>query len=85
LFQRIKNNENISKKTALAVLMALPLTLKQVTELLNCAGYSFSNSSKFDRCVQLIIESMEGRDTLLSINKVDYTLDELGIETFSKA
>ena len=85
LFQRIKNDENISKKTALAVLVALPLTLKQVTELLNCAGYSFSKSSKFDRCVQLIIESMEGRSTLLSINKVDYTLYELGLETFTKA
>lgn len=84
LFQRVKNDQNVSKKTALALCLALPLTLEEVTELLSYAGYSFSKSSKFDRCIQLLIKSMEGRDTLLDINKVDYTLDELGLETFGK-
>lgn len=84
VFQRVKNSENISKKTALALCIALPLKYKEVIDLLNCAGYSLSNSSKFDRCIKLIIETFQNRDTLLSIDKVDYTLYELGLETFSK-
>lgn len=84
VFQRVKNSENISKKTALALCIALPLKYKEVIDLLNCAGYSLSNSSKFDRCIKLIIETFQNRDTLLSIDKVDYTLYELGLETFNK-
>lgn len=84
VFNRVKNDENISKKTALALCLALPLSLVQVEELLSAAGYSFSKSSKFDRCVKLIIKSMEGRTSLLSIDKVDFLLYEAGVETFNK-
>lgn len=85
VFQRVKNDENISKKTALAICLALPLTLDEVSELLSYAGYTFSKSSKFDRCIKLLIKSMEGRDTLLDINKVDLMLYDLDLDTFTKA
>ena len=85
VFQRVKNDENISKKTALAICLALPLTLDEVSELLSYAGYTFSKSSRFDRCIKLLIKSMEGRDTLLDINKVDLMLYDLDLDTFTKA
>lgn len=84
VFYRVKNYENVSKKTALALCITLPLNLEQVTDLLNSAGYTLSDSNKFDRCIKLIIKAFEGRKELISILKVDYLLDELNIETFNK-
>ena len=85
VFQRVKNDENLSKKTVLALCVTLPLNLSQVEELLNAAGYSLSKSNKFDRYIKLLIKSMEGRDWLISIQKLDHQLYEIGLDTFTKS
>ncbi len=82
LFQKIKNNENPSKKTALALCVVLPLTLVQVKELLASAGYAFNTSNKFEQAVMLIIENMSNRTSLLSILKINLLLDDLGVDCF---
>ena len=73
------------KKTALALCITLPLNLDQVNELLASAGYVLSKSNKFDKFITLVINSYQDRNTLLSISKIDYTLYELGLETFGKS
>lgn len=82
LFQKIKNNENPSKKTALALCVVLPLTLNEVKDLLATAGYAFNTSNKFEQAVMLIIKAMENRKNLLSIVKINLLLDDLGINCF---
>ncbi len=82
LFQKIKNNENPSKKTALALCVVLPLTLEEVKSLLASAGYAFNTSNQFEQAIMLIIKSMEGRKNLLSIVKINLLLDDLGISCF---
>jgi O-acetyl-ADP-ribose deacetylase (regulator of RNase III) len=82
LFQKIKNNENPSKKTALALCVVLPLKLDEVKDLLASAGYAFNTSNRFEQAIMLIIKSMENRTNLLSIVKINLLLDDLGIECF---
>lgn len=82
LFQKIKNNENPSKKTALALCVVLPLKLDQVKELLASAGYAFNTSNKFEQAIMLIIENMSDRTSLLSILKINLLLDDLGVDCF---
>lgn len=82
LFQKIKNNENPSKKTALALCVVLPLTLEEVKDLLATAGYAFNTSNKFEQAVMLIIKTMQNRKNLLSIVKINLLLDDLGINCF---
>ena len=82
LFQKIKNYENPSKKTALALCVVLPLTLVEAKELLASAGYAFNPSNKFEQAIMLIIKSMEQRKNLLSIVKINLLLDDLGINCF---
>lgn len=82
LFQKVKNNENPSKKTALALCVVLPLTLEQVKEVLASAGYAFNTSNKFEQALMLIIKLMEKRTNLLSILKINLLLDELGVQGF---
>lgn len=82
LFQKIKNNENPSKKTALALCVVLPLSLDEVKGLLATAGYTFNTSNKFEQAIMLIIKTMENRKNLLSIVKINLLLDDLGINCF---
>ena len=82
LFQKIKNYENPSKKTALALCVVLPLTLEESKELLATAGYTFNTSDIFEQAIMLIIKSMENRKNLLSIVKINLLLDDLDIKCF---
>lgn len=82
LFQKIKNYENPSKKTALALCVVLPLSLNEAKELLASAGYTFNTSDVFEQAIMLIIKSMENRKNLLSILKINLLLDDLGIKCF---
>lgn len=82
LFQKIKNYENPSKKTALALCVVLPLTLNEAKDLLASAGYAFNTSDIFEQTVMLIIKSMENRKNLLSIVKINLLFYDLGIKCF---
>jgi O-acetyl-ADP-ribose deacetylase (regulator of RNase III) len=82
LFQKIKNYETPSKKTALTLCVVLPLTLNEAKELLATAGYTFNTSDIFEQAIMLIIKSMEKRENLLSIVKINLLLDDLGIKCF---
>jgi O-acetyl-ADP-ribose deacetylase (regulator of RNase III) len=82
LFQKIRNYENPSKKTALTLCIVLPLTLNEAKDLLASAGYTFNTSDIFEQAVMLIIKSMENRKNLLSIIKINLLLDDLGIKCF---
>ena len=81
-FQKIKNYENPSKKTALALCVVLPITLDEAKDLLASAGYTFNTSDIFEQTIMLIIKSMENRKNLLSIVKINLLLDDLGIKCF---
>ena len=82
LFQKIKNYEIPSKKTALRLCVVLPLTLNDAKELLASAGYAFNTSDIFEKAIMLIINTMEKRENLLSIIKINLLLDDLGINCF---
>ena len=76
LFSKIRSNEGyrVSKTTALAFAVALELNLQQTEALLEKAGYSLSNSTKFDVIVKFFIE--EGFFNIDVINGVLYEHDQ---------
>jgi hypothetical protein len=76
LFSKIRSNEGyrVSKATALAFAVALELNLQQTEALLEKAGYSLSNSTKFDVIVKFFIE--EGFYNIDVINGVLYEHDQ---------
>lgn len=76
LFSKIKNNEGYTptKKTILALAVALKLTTEDTSTLLMKAGYAFSNSSRFDLIVGYFIEHR--RYDIYEINKVLFAYNQ---------
>ena len=76
LFSKIMSDRNYkpSKDTALALAIALELTLKQANDLLSRAGYTLSHSNKRDVIIEYFIR--EGIHDLSDINEVLYSLGQ---------
>lgn len=76
LFSKIMSDRNYkpSKDTALALVIALELSLKQANDLLSRAGYTLSHSSKRDVIIEYFIR--ERIYNLSDINEVLYHLDQ---------
>lgn len=63
-----------TKRTALALAIALELNLDQTTDLLRSAGYALSRHNTGDRIIQFFIE--EHRYNVLEINQVLYRFEQ---------
>ena len=76
LFSKIMSDREYkpAKDTALALAIALELTLQQTSDLLDRAGYTLSHSNKRDVIIEYFIR--EGVHNLVDINEVLYKLDQ---------
>ena len=76
LFSKIRSNQNyqVSKATALSLCLSLELTLPQTEEMLQRAGYAFSDSSPFDIIVKYYIS--QGEYDILKINQALFTYEQ---------
>ncbi len=63
-----------SKKTALALAIALKLTLDETNDLLGRAGYTLSHSKMFDVIIEYFIQ--EGKYDIFEINEVLFRYDQ---------
>lgn len=70
LFSKIRSGKAYmpSKRTAIALAIALELTLRETEDFLNRAGYALSHSQKFDVIVEYFI--VDGRYDIFEINEV---------------
>lgn len=77
-FSKIKCNKKYrpSKKTAVAFAIGLKLNLEQTNHLLNTAGYSLSNSDKFDVIIMYFI-STGNYDSIFDVNEMLYSFDQV--------
>ena len=75
LFNKIKNEPNYrpGKQTALAIAIALRLTLSETKELLMKAGFALSHSNKADIVVEYCIKS--GLYDIFQINELLFRFD----------
>ena len=75
-FSKIRNNPNYkpTKQTAIALALALELNVEQTNDLIGRAGYTLTNSSKFDLIIQYFIE--QKMYNVVAINTVLYQFDQ---------
>ena len=76
LFSKIRTGKGYtpSKRTILALAIALKLTLPETDDLLERAGYALSHSQKFDVIVEFFIVS--GKYDIFEINQVLFQYDQ---------
>lgn len=75
-FSKIRNNPNYkpTKPTAIALALALELSLEDTKDLIGRAGYALTNSSTFDLIIQYFIE--QGTYNVVEINIALYEFDQ---------
>jgi len=75
-FSKIRNNPDYkpTKPTAIALALALELSLEDTKDLIGRAGYALTNSSKFDLIIRYYIE--QGNYNVVEINCMLFEYDQ---------